>query len=328
MSNAVVISAGLVGARELIAELGGDPDSLAREAGLPSRVFDEPDIFVRAEQIVDFFELAAVAVRRSDFGLLHARRFPLGTLGHVWVVMRAAETVGAALEDFVNLYSLYTDAATFQIERRSDGLWLNYTFLPLGRWGTSQIVNLTLGLVCLFVRGNLSRTWHPQQVLLRQTPDDMRPFIDFFGPKVRFGQERDAVLIDRETVAERMGSGAARKLVHRSMIVHAANKGPAVVAQVKPLLSALLRHEHCSTESIARALGTSGRTLQRRLADAGTSYRTLVDEVRADLAWRHVKRSDLSLARVADLLGYDSQAAFSRAFRRWHHISPRTARRQ
>lgn len=37
MRTAVLISAALVGARELIAELGADPEALAHEAGLPLR---------------------------------------------------------------------------------------------------------------------------------------------------------------------------------------------------------------------------------------------------------------------------------------------------
>jgi len=99
------------------------------------------------------------------------------------------------------------------------------------------------------------------------------------------------------------------------------------VAQVKSLLSGLVRHDACTIELIGEALAISPRTLQRRLAAAGTSYRALVDEVRADLAWRHVKRSELSLNRIAEVLGYRSPAAFSRAFRRWYRLSPRGARR-
>ena len=41
----------------------------------------------------------------------------------------------------------------------------------------------------------------------------------------------------------------------------------------------------------------------------------------------HVQRSDVSLGQVANLLGYESQAAFSRAFRRWYDMTPRLARR-
>ena len=66
--------------------------------------------------------------------------------------------------------------------------------------------------------------------------------------------------------------------------------------------------------------------IQRRLTDAGTSFRGLADAVREDLAWRYVKRTELSIALIADLLGYDCQPAFSRAFRRWYGINPRAAR--
>lgn len=327
MSSAVLISGSLVGARELIAELGADPGALALEANLPARLFDEPDIFVQADRIADFLELAAVACRCPEFGLLHARRLPLGILGQGWMIMRAAETVGDALNDFARIYGLYTDAGSLRAERCRDGVWMEYSFLPVGRYGVTQIIHLTLGRVCLFVTENLTHRWHPRQVLLRQTPADIRPFVEFFGPGVKFGQARDAVLIDHETLAERMGEGAGRRQVHRAMLNQIAGHGPAVVAQVKSLLSALLRHDHCSIEAIGSALGISPRTLQRRLVAAGISYRRLVDEVRADLAWRHVKRTDLSLGLVAGLLGYDSQAAFSRAFLRWHGMSPRIARR-
>ena len=198
--------------------------------------------------------------------------------------------------------------------------------MPLGRWGVTQMVNLTLGRLCLFIEENLSRRWKPKRVLLRQQPPDPAPFNDFFGDVVRFGQERDALLIDRDSLSAPIGMGDVHKHARLPTSVHAAVKGPAVVAQVRALIAATQRQRDCSIETIAYAMGTSERTLQRRLTDAGTSFRGLADAVREDLAWRYVKRSDLSFALVADLLGYDCQTAFSRAFRRWYGLSPRAAR--
>ena len=327
VENAVLISGSLIGARELIAELGADADAVAREAGLPARVFEDPELFVQARRIIDYLELAAVACRRADFGLLHARRLPLGMLGPGWMIMRAADTVEEALTDFVRLYGLYTDAGSLRAERAGDGLWLASSFLPVGRFGTTQAVNLTLGCICLFVRENLPRRWQPRRVELRQVPDDPAPFVAFFGPGVAFGCERDAVFVDRPTLSARMGEGAERRAVHETMLRQTAGHGVAVVAQVKALLSTLVHHDACTIDTIGEALAISPRTLQRRLTAAGTSFRALIDEVRADLAWRHVKRSELSLGRIAELLGYRSPAAFSRAFRRWHRMSARAARR-
>lgn len=165
---------------------------------------------------------------------------------------------------------------------------------------------------------------------LREVPSDPRPHVQFFGPGVRFGQDRDALLIDEDTLHTAMGvgAGAVRSRVHRSLLRQSGSPGRAVVAQVKALLGTLLRHdEQRGMQAMGSALGLAPRTLQRRLTEAGTSYRVLMDEVRADLAWRHVQRSDLSFGQVANLLGYDSQAAFSRAFRRWHGQTPRAARK-
>ncbi len=325
--NAVLISGTLIGARELIGELGGDAAAVARKAGLSARVFDDPELFVQAGHIIDYLELAAAACNRPDFGLLHARRLPLGMLGHGWMIMRAAATIEEALMDFVHLYGLYTDAGSLSAKRCDEGLWIASSFLPVGRMGVTQAIYLTLGCICLFVRENLSHRWQPQRIEIRTVPVDPGPFVEFFGPGMCHGQDRDAILIDKHTLALRMGGGGEHRALHRAMVSQTAGQGTAAVAQVKSLLQVLVRHEDCSIETIGEALAVSPRTLQRRLEAAGTSYRKLVDEVRADLAWRHVKRSGMRLNRVADLLGYHSPAAFSRAFRRWFQMSPRTARR-
>jgi AraC-like DNA-binding protein len=327
MENAVLISGSLIGARELIGELGGDPAAVARKAGLSDRVFEDPDLFVQAGHIIDYLELAAAACDRPDFGLLHARRLPLGMLGHGWMIMRAAATIGEALMDFVHLYGLYTDAGSLHAQRCGEGLWIASSFLPVGRFGVTQAVHLTLGCICLFVRENLNHRWQPRRIEMRTVPIDPAPFVEFFGPGTCYGQDRDAILVDNRTLAFPMGGGSEHRAVHHAMVSQTAGHGTAGVAQVKSLLQVLVRHAGCSIETVGEALAVSPRTLQRRLEAAGTSYRILVDEVRADLAWRHVKRSGMSLNRVADLLGYHSPAAFSRAFRRWFQMSPRAARR-
>jgi AraC-like DNA-binding protein len=79
--------------------------------------------------------------------------------------------------------------------------------------------------------------------------------------------------------------------------------------------------------ALAKSLGVSERTLQRRLSEEGTSLQALVDEVRAELSLTLLGDSDLSLAEVADRLGYASLGAFSRAFRRWRGVSPAAHRK-
>jgi AraC-like DNA-binding protein len=67
--------------------------------------------------------------------------------------------------------------------------------------------------------------------------------------------------------------------------------------------------------------------LQRRLADLGHSYQSLVDEARREVALKLVGLGDHSLAEVAFLTGFSEQSAFTRAFKRWSGTTPRHYRK-
>jgi AraC-like DNA-binding protein len=75
-------------------------------------------------------------------------------------------------------------------------------------------------------------------------------------------------------------------------------------------------------DSIAVQYGLSERTLRRRLRDEQTSYRTLLDEVRLELARTYLETTALPVGEIATLLGYDDAANFRRAFRRLQRQSP------
>jgi AraC-like DNA-binding protein len=79
-------------------------------------------------------------------------------------------------------------------------------------------------------------------------------------------------------------------------------------------------------ETVAQTLGTSVRSLQRRLATAGLTYHELLNLARKDAAARYLTDSLLSIGEIAYLLGYSEPAAFNRAFRRWHNEPPQAFR--
>jgi AraC-like DNA-binding protein len=78
-----------------------------------------------------------------------------------------------------------------------------------------------------------------------------------------------------------------------------------------------------SLEELADRLHTSTRTLKRKLALNGTSYRQLVEELRRERAQALLRESDHSVARIAELLGYTDTASFHRAYKRWFDATPR-----
>ena len=96
---------------------------------------------------------------------------------------------------------------------------------------------------------------------------------------------------------------------------------------VRAAIYALLRQDDASVRCTARRLGVSVRSLQRHLAEMGTSYGELVDEVRLETACRLLAESDERVSDIAMRLGYTGPSSFSRSFARLMKMSP-TAYRQ
>lgn len=326
-SRSVVFSASLIGSRELIAELGGEPETIARAAGVPAYAFETPDVYIDAECLIDYLELAAEACDCPEFGLLHGSRLPMGIFGRIWLLMRDAESVFAALQCFVKYYGLFTDMGVFRFEPAGDGQWLHYALQPLGRHGHRQVINASLAVVCLFIRENIQARWQPSRVALRQSAVANDSFTEFFGRRPEFGSASDALFIENSILDRTLGRGALRGLSKQSALAYSQHEGPIVLTEVKSILTVLLPYKECSIRTVAETLRLSERTLQRRLENLGTNFSAVADSVRADLAWHHVTSSRLRLAQIADMLGYQTQSAFGRAFQRWHGTSPRVARK-
>ena len=75
-------------------------------------------------------------------------------------------------------------------------------------------------------------------------------------------------------------------------------------------------------EGAAAKLGIGTRTFQRRLNGEGLSYNHLLSTCLKTRATDLLAESKLTVADIADALGYSSQTHFSRAFKRWAGVSP------
>ncbi len=73
---------------------------------------------------------------------------------------------------------------------------------------------------------------------------------------------------------------------------------------------------------LAKTLNLSERTLQRRLADEGSSYQQLLNDTRRQLAERYLRDGQLAATEIALLLGYSEPSVFFRAFRQWTGLTP------
>jgi AraC-like DNA-binding protein len=95
----------------------------------------------------------------------------------------------------------------------------------------------------------------------------------------------------------------------------------AVSAQVRARIHAV-GPAGATADAVAAALGMSERTMLRRLADEGTTFRGLLGEARSVEGERLLGATVLPLAEIADALGYADQTTWTRAFTREHGVSP------
>ncbi len=92
--------------------------------------------------------------------------------------------------------------------------------------------------------------------------------------------------------------------------------------QVKWILKRLLAGGRPEISAVARELGLSDRTLQRRIIDGGATFRQLLLEARQELAHEYLNRPEMDVTEVAFLLGYEDANSFYRAFRTWEGTTP------
>jgi AraC-like DNA-binding protein len=107
-----------------------------------------------------------------------------------------------------------------------------------------------------------------------------------------------------------------------------ATRDGAVRSAVENAIVPVLPHGKAHAADIAHRLGMSPRTLARRLASEKITFGAVLNELRLNLARRHLKDPSLSISQIAWLLGYQEVSAFTHAFKRWTGMTPREMRAQ
>ena len=150
------------------------------------------------------------------------------------------------------------------------------------------------------------------------------------GCEVEFDAPRTEMIIDRTTWDQpvRTADDALVAVLeeHARLLLDRLPKSSRLVQSVGDAVGKLLSTGDTSLDTVARELGMSGRTLQRRLANDGLVFSDFVDRVRLESARLLLVQGNLSLAEVAYMVGFAEQSSFSRAFKRWAGLSPREYR--
>lgn len=166
--------------------------------------------------------------------------------------------------------------------------------------------------------------------LEHDAPADTGPYERFFRCPVRFAQPRTSIRFAR-WVLELPLAGAQRDvceyLEQRAEEALARTETAELLEACEHAVREQLARGDVGATSIAKRLATTPRTLQRRLAERGTSLRGLVDRVREQQALALLRDPSVPMALVSERLGFSEPRAFRRAFARWTGLSPDRYRR-
>ena len=151
-----------------------------------------------------------------------------------------------------------------------------------------------------------------------------------FRAPVTFGAARNAMLIDATRLAQKpaqlpryvFGVLSARA----DMLLAELQAAQSTRGRVESLLMPSLHTGDANMDRVAKALGLSRQTLFRKLKAEGVTFERLLDELRCKLALHYLSGRKVSVCETAYLVGFSDPASFSRAFKRWTGVSPRTAR--
>jgi AraC-like DNA-binding protein len=92
--------------------------------------------------------------------------------------------------------------------------------------------------------------------------------------------------------------------------------------KVREALGEMISGDRPAITKVARSLGMSARTLQRRLGQLGTTYQVILDGIRQRSARRLLETTNLGIGEVAFLLGFEEVNSFVRAFHVWEGTTP------
>lgn len=308
---------------------GLDPNQLCSAAG-----FHVADLADRDRQVpyAWFVALARELEHRvpdQSFVPALARFAALDQFGYLGQAIKHASTPLEALQLYAR-YGRLLDSTlqSFELTIERDAESVHFVVPEVSterrRW-TEALLAGALGVV----RATSGRDVSPREVRFSRGPSDLRDDLQqYFDAPVSFAWAESRLVFDRAPLE------AAAAHADRSTVQHfcaQVNKlvdelDEPFVTLVHRAIATQLTRGDLSQRRIGRCLALSPRSLQRKLHQHGLKYTTLVHETRKSVAARLLLDPTRSVGEVANAVGYQDVSSFTRMFKRWTGLSPRTYR--
>lgn len=285
----------------------------------------------------DYFDLLDWIRRGHDdeVALLeaYARLIRTDDIGLLGLAMKTAPTLRASLQRVERYWRVVTDTAVYHLDETADPALL----MLEARTGHHPVLDFRTEGAFAGLAHNMRQFVAGELVLdhvsfAHPCRSDPGRYSAHFGCPVRFGAGRDAIALTRAMLdlPNRLGDAAVSDFLtaHLETEIGSLSDDPSLRASLLRRLTPALSNGVPQAAEVARDMGLSERTLYRRLADEGLTFRDVLTEAQSSLAQELLRDGTNSIAEIAFLTGFSEQSTFSRAFKRWVGQAPAQFRQQ
>jgi AraC-like DNA-binding protein len=307
---------------------GVSTDAALFAAGIDPTFLVSQDERVPGSRVERLWSFSVEQTGDELIGLHMAETYNAGALDILGYVILSCRNVGEALEKFARYAHLLNDGMRIELVRENKTAFCRCTFVE----GTDNYLlraprhamDATWGGLARELRRLARKPLGATAVWFRHAAPSrahLGEYTRVMGVPVRFGAPDDRFTMPIQHLDQPLPS--ANPVLLEVFEQHARAAVPAIgvedspADQVARVLSQKLKGSVPVLQEVARELSMSTRNLQRTLRESGTSYQSVLDAVRRDLAIRHLANPTTSAGQVGFLLGFSEPSAFHRAFRRW-----------
>jgi AraC-like DNA-binding protein len=249
----------------------------------------------------------------------------------VYVVLNSP-TIGAGIENVERYLHVYDSSAKWSFEVEGQRGFIRFVLADLDVKDLRQSNEHGMVIVLNTLRMMIGSQWAPLEVqFAHPAPAQITEHQRIFRAPVLFGLGANNLVIER-SLTEAHVPAADRKLypIVRRYIDRALNEIPKedhLLTAIRKAIAEAMGEGGPTLARVAKRMGLSPRTLERRLEERETPFKKLMDDTRRRFAINYLEDGEHTVTQIAFLLGYSEVSAFNRAFKRWTGSAPLEYRR-
>jgi AraC-like DNA-binding protein len=313
-----------------VARRGKPVERLFEIAGLDPEAPPNTDHHLAAPAYYELWEHALSMTADPCFGVRVGAAFELEALEAFGFLAMSCETLRDAYERTARVRALYNVGSRWELvleEDRMRMVWRAWPVRVRSELARRSVNEYQVAEMLTCIGQMTARRLVPERIAFQHpAPRDTSVYREILGKVPDFESSYDGFEANLSWLSEPVrGQNVKLRAYFEKQCARARetfSNDPAFTSLVRQRLAERMEGGASRMDEIARSLGVSQRSLHRRLADEGTRYNDLLDEVRRQFAEQYLARPRLGISEVAYLVGFNDASAFFKAFRRWTGVTP------